>query len=112
MTITVYCFAVRSVLPSLNTVAVVQSSFHCTVPAVAPVVQIVHQENQHSTTSAKFASTSEDHHVYICPTTDTSLNITQPNDTSYLASNTTTGMDIATHTLIHIIIILIKRTYM
>ena len=105
-----YCFAVRLILPNPSTAAVVQSSFYCTVPAVAPVVQIVHQENERGTTSTKFASTSEEHHVYICPTTDTSSNITQPDDTSYLTSNTTTGMDIAT--LIHMIIILIKCMYM
>ena len=81
--------------PYLNTTDLDQSSFQCSVSLAGPVVNIVHEENEQSTSfvsssSTSFVSTSEDHHVHICPTTistDTSLNITEPNYSANIKSS-------------------------
>ena len=49
---------------------VTQSSFECDVSLAAPVVNIIHGENELNTSlatsSTSLVSNSEDHHVYTC----------------------------------------------
>ena len=99
-----YYFVAPFLQPCLRTIDVAQSSLQCSVSLAGPVVNIVHEENEQSTSfvsssSTISVSTSKDHHVHTCPTSisiDMSLNITEPNYSTNIKSmchsNNSTGM--------------------
>lgn len=76
-----YC-VVPFIQPCLRPTDVAQSSLQCSVPLAGPVVNVVDEENEPSTSFAStLTSCSEDHYVHICSTTisaDVSPNITEP----------------------------------
>ena len=80
--------------PCLRTVDLVQSPLQCSASLAGPVVNVVHEENEQSTSfissSTSCVSTSEDHHVHICSTTistDTSLSTTEPKHSIHIITS-------------------------